>query len=112
MKRTFKYLSLAVMMCFVGEASAYNHDFGKGKSAGNKPPKPTVNAKAANCAPANYRKIMDFNDVSCQLETGGLLFLDRANGLATYTVPKRKGSETVVTSIYAVLNRGNLAIHS
>lgn len=86
-------------MCFVGQASAYNHDFGKEKSGGK--PKPTVAAKAANCAPANYRLTMDFNDVSCQLETGGLLFLDRANGLATYTVPKKKGSETAVTTIYA-----------
>src|SRR5687768_16375445 len=99
MKRTFKYLSLAITMCFIGQANAYNRDFGKGKSAGK--PKPTVTTKAANCAPANYRKTMDFNDVSCQLETGGLLFLDRANGLATYTVPKKKGNETVVTTIYA-----------
>jgi hypothetical protein len=100
MKRTLKYLSLAITMCFIGQANAYNHDFGKEKSAGKKP-KPTVTTKAANCAPANYRKTMSFNDVSCQLETGGLLFLDRANGLATYTVPKKKGSEIVVTSIYA-----------
>ncbi len=100
MKRTINYLSLVVMMCFVGQANAYDHDFGKsGKKAGK--PKPTVTTKAATCAPANYRKTMDFNDVSCQLETGGLLFMDRANGLATYTVPKRKGNETVVTTIYA-----------
>ena len=100
MKRTFKYLSLAITMCFIGQANAYNHDFGKGKSAGNKP-KPTVTTKAANCAPANNPFKMDFNDVSCRLETGGLLFLDRANGLATYTVPKQKGSEIAVTTIYA-----------
>ncbi|MNJ84136.1 hypothetical protein D3C87_15790 [compost metagenome] len=100
MRRTFKYLSLALTMCFVGQASAYNHDFEKSGKPGGKP-KPTVAAKAANCAPANYRLTMDFNDVSCQLETGGLLFLDRANGLATYTVPKKKGSETAVTTIYA-----------
>ena len=100
MKRKMNYLSLLVMICFVGQANAYNHDHEKNGKQGGKP-KPTVTAKAANCAPANYRKIMDFNDVSCQLETGGLLFLDRANNLATYTVPKKKGSETVVTTIYA-----------
>ena len=100
MKRKTNYLSLLVMICFVGQANAYNHDHEKNGKQGGKP-KPNPVTKAATCAPANYRKIMDFNDVSCQLETGGLLFLDRANNLATYTVPKRKGSETVVTTIYA-----------
>ena len=100
MRRRLNYLSLSFMMCLVGYASAYNHDLEKSGKPAEKP-KPTVTAKAANCAPANYRLTMKFNDVSCQLETGGLLFLDRANGLGTYTVPKQKGSETVVTSIYA-----------
>lgn len=82
-----------------GNAAAYNYDFGKTKSStgGNKPDKPVVTTKGALCAPANYRKTMAFNDVSCQLETGGLLFLDRANGLATYKVPKTGN----VTAIYA-----------
>ena len=100
MRRIVNYLSLTLAMCCAGHASAYNHDFEKSGKSGGKP-KPTTTTKAANCAPANYRLTMDFNDVSCQLETGGLLFLDRANGLATYTVPKKKGSETAVTAIYA-----------
>jgi hypothetical protein len=95
MKRTFKYLSLVVGLLAAGSASAYNHDFGKSKS--DKPNKPVTTTKGALCAPANYRKTMEFNDVSCQLETGGLLFLDRANGLATYKVPKTGN----VTTIYA-----------
>jgi hypothetical protein len=101
MKRKFNYLSLLVMMCFVGQASAYNHDHEKSGKQGGKPKPNPVTTKAATCAPANYRKTMDFNDVSCQLETGGLLFMDRANNLGTYTVPKKKGNETVVTTIYA-----------
>ena len=44
-----------------------------------------------------YKKTNQFNDVKAQLETGGLLFLDRANGLATYRVPKNSQS----TLIYA-----------
>jgi hypothetical protein len=100
MKRTINYGSLMIMLCFVGNVSAYNHDFEKSGKPGGKP-KPTAVTKAATCAPANYNVVMDFNDVSCRLETGGLLFLDRANGLATYTVPKKKGSETAVTVIYA-----------
>lgn len=96
MKRTIKYLSLIVGLSVAGNAAAYNHDFGKAKS-GEKPNKPTPTAKGALCSPATYRKTMDFNDVSCQLETGGLLFLDRANNLATYKVPKTG----TVTAIYA-----------
>lgn len=96
MKRTIKYLSLAFAMIVAGNASAYNHDFGK-KKGGTKPDKPVSQTKGANCAPANYRLNFAFNDVSAQIETGGLLFLDRANGLATYKVPKTGN----VTAIYA-----------
>ena len=96
MKRTIQYLSLAFALVVASNAGAYNHDFGK-KSGAAKPGKPTSTTKGANCAPANYRKTIAFNDVSAQLETGGLLFLDRANGLATYKVPKTG----TVTAIYA-----------
>jgi len=95
MKRTIKYVSLAVALFAVGSASAYNEDFGKAKSGVID--KPTMQTRGANCAPANYRLTMKFNDVSCQLETGGLLFLDRANGVATYKVPKTG----LATAIYA-----------
>jgi len=95
MKRTLNYLALAVTFFAVGTASAYDHDFGKGKSGVLT--KPVSQTRGANCAPANYRLTMAFNDVSCQLETGGLLFLDRANGVATYKVPKTGDA----TAIYA-----------
>jgi len=74
---------------------AFNHDANKQKSDPDH--KGSGTEKAAGCAPANYRKTLSFNDVSCQIETGGLLFLDRANGLATYKVPKTGN----VTTIYA-----------
>jgi hypothetical protein len=95
MKRTINYLSLAVALFAAGSASAYNEDFGKAKSGVID--KPVANTRGASCAPANYRVTMAFNDVSAQLETGGLLFLDRANGVATYRVPKTG----LATAIYA-----------
>ena len=95
MKKTLNYLTLAVTFFAVGTASAYDHDFGKGKSGVLT--KPVSQTRGANCAPANYRLTMAFNDVSCLLETGGLLFLDRANGVATYKVPKTGDA----TAIYA-----------
>lgn len=101
MKGKMNYFMLLVLMSFAGHAAAYHHEGEKsGKNGGKPNPKP-VTTKATNCAPANYRLTMDFNDVSCQLETGGLLFRDRANNLATYTVPKKKGNEVVPTVIYA-----------
>lgn len=96
MKRTIQYLSLALGLLVAGNAAAYNHDFGQ-KSGSGKPGKPVGTTKAANCAPASYSKTFEFNDVSARIETGGLLFLDRANNLATYKVPK----EGNVTTIYA-----------
>jgi hypothetical protein len=85
------------MIGTAGSASAYDHNFKKSGNTGK--PKPTVTTKGANCAPANYSLTFAFNDVSARLETGGLLFLDRQNGLATYTVPRL--AATPVTVIYA-----------
>lgn len=99
MRRLIKYLSIVLMVAtYAGNANAY---YKEGPKSGKetKPKKPTITTKGANCAPANYYKIFDFNDVSCRLETGGLLFLDRQNNLATYTVPKT--AEIKVTVIYA-----------
>lgn len=94
MKRTIiNYGSFLIMMVFAFSASAYNHDFEKNK----KNPPVTDGPKSANCAPAIYRVTLDYNDASALLEQGGLLFLDRANNLATYKVPKTGN----VTAIYA-----------
>lgn len=92
MKRKMKYASFLAMVTLAFTASAYNHDFGKKKN-----PPAQDGPKSASCAPAIYKVTLDYNDVSAQLEQGGLLFLDRANNLATYKVPKTGN----VTSIYA-----------
>jgi hypothetical protein len=94
MKR-MNYLSVIVAVFVMGQALAYDHDYGKANTG--VVDKPVSHTRGAGCAPANYRLTMEFNDVSAQLETGGLLFLDRANGVATYRVPKTGQA----TAIYA-----------
>jgi hypothetical protein len=97
MKRKIKYLSFLVSMAIAGNAMAYHEPSGsKSGKKGNEGASP-VAAKGAGCAPASARLTMSFNDVSAQLESGGLLFLDRQNNIATYRVPKSGN----VTSIYA-----------
>ena len=46
-----------------------------------------VNAKA-NCSPSNTRLFMEFNDVRCLIEVGGLTWMNRQNSTASYEVPK------------------------
>jgi len=87
--------SLLVSVVSAGSALAYDHE--PEKSGDHLADKPSAHTRGANCAPANYRLTMAFNDVSALLETGGLLFLDRANNVATYRVPKTSS----VTAIYA-----------
>jgi hypothetical protein len=87
-----KYLLLFLTIAFSGSSFAYNHDLD------NPSYKPSnQNASKANCAPASARLTMQYNDVSALLETGGIMFLDRANGIGAYQVPKGGG----ITAIYA-----------
>ncbi|UKN03566.1 T9SS type A sorting domain-containing protein [Paracrocinitomix mangrovi] len=48
---------------------------------------PSGDSRAANCAPANERLFMEFNNVRALVETGGSLWQDRANSRASYEVP-------------------------
>ncbi|MFT4600871.1 MAG: hypothetical protein ACI857_001048 [Arenicella sp.] len=49
---------------------------------------PPSDSRAANCSPSNERLFMEFNNVRSLVETGGSLWQDRANGSASYEVPK------------------------
>ncbi|MEX1001510.1 MAG: T9SS type A sorting domain-containing protein [Crocinitomicaceae bacterium] len=49
---------------------------------------PPSDNRAANCAPANERLFLEFNNVRALIETGGSLWQDRANNQASYEVPK------------------------
>ena len=53
--------------------------------------------KAAACAPATGLKDLEWNNVKATIETGGNMWMDRANGMPSYEVPKGGG----VSSLYA-----------
>lgn len=52
-------------------------------------------SKAAACAPAVAKWTLEFNGVSALLEMGGVLFEDRARGVAAYEVPKGGGVRAI-----------------
>ena len=48
----------------------------------------SIQAKAAGCTPATGRKILEFNNVSALIETGGSMWLDRSRGKMRMKSPK------------------------
>jgi hypothetical protein len=60
----------------------FNHH-GQSPSNGNS----SADDRAANCAPANERLFMEFNNVRALIETGGSLWQDRSTSNASYEVP-------------------------
>jgi hypothetical protein len=92
MHTTMKYFLLAFTFTICGLSFSFNNDFGKesNKNTGS-------HTSKANCAPASSRLTLEYNDVSALLETGGMMFLDRANGIGAYQVPKGTG----ITALYA-----------
>ena len=71
MRKILQLVTTGAFLLSVTAVLGYNDDHGKSKSGILN--KPVAQTRGANCAPANYRLTMDFNDVSCQLETGGLV---------------------------------------
>ncbi len=57
--------------------------------------------KASGCAPAIGKMFMEFNDVRALIETGGSMWEDRANTMASYEVPKVEGNGTHHYAIFA-----------
>ncbi|MGV3630650.1 MAG: T9SS C-terminal target domain-containing protein, partial [Bacteroidota bacterium] len=93
MKNSRKLVFLLAFVAFANTLWAYNHNQGKEKKGTNS----GAVVNKANCAPATAKLNMNFNDVNALLEAGGILFLDRANGVAAYEVPKGSG----LTAIYS-----------
>ena len=65
----------------------------------NDPAKNKINhnlkSKSAGCSPATGRKILEFNNVSALIETGGSMWLDRSRGKNAYEVPKGSGQTLI-----------------
>lgn len=83
-------------LIFVGVASIASISlFARGAEGNNKGNNNNRRANvglAANCVPATDIIRLDFNNVSTRVESGGLWWQDRANGLADYEVPKNSNS--------------------
>ena len=62
-----------------------------GKSATNN----SLQQKAANCSPSTGRKILEFNNVSALIETGGSMWQDRSRNDAAYEVPIGSGEKVI-----------------
>ncbi len=88
-----KIASLLIVALFISSASlARRSDNGQRKSSGS-----TTLRTAANCSPAVRNTRLEFNNVSCIIETGGSMWQDRPNGAADYIIPA--GGQQ--TSIYS-----------
>ena len=85
-----KYLVIALSFTLSTIGFSYDYDFGKKGNA-------QKHVNKSGCAPSSTTLRLSFNDVSALLETGGMLFLDRSNGIGTYEVPAHTG----LTAIYA-----------
>ena len=89
-----KYLVFAITFTLSNLVFSYNYDFDKKGNA-------QKHVNKSGCSPTSGHLKIAFNDVSALLETGGLLFLDRANNVATYQVPKAPEGTVGPTAIYA-----------
>ena len=69
-------------------ALAYNFSFAYKNYNHHGPSNDGTTNRAANCAPANERLFMEYNNVRALVETGGSLWQNRASGAASYEVPK------------------------
>jgi len=74
-----------VIIVFVAQSVAAKEYKHEGKRANS------AVAKAANCAPASSLQTLEVNNVSALIETGGVLWMNRATGAAAYEVPKNSG---------------------
>ncbi|HLP13769.1 MAG TPA: hypothetical protein VK177_17680 [Flavobacteriales bacterium] len=95
-----KKLVLAFLLCvFVVNAWAYKSQVSSTATSGIHTSKTeSLALRAATCAPANARQVMEFNNVSALLEQGGLLFLDRSLNKPQYEIPKGSGVNAIYGS--------------
>jgi hypothetical protein len=84
--RQIKRMSLLIILSIFINTSikAWNDP---SKRSGLHTPNSSIQQKAANCSPATGRKILEYNNVSALIETGGSMWQDRSRGAAAYEVP-------------------------
>ena len=82
MKLHMKYFLITFSFSVSLYSLSFNHDL---LNPNYKPTK--TNTLKAGCAPASKRLTLQYNDVSALLETGGIMFLDRANGIDFFEGP-------------------------
>ena len=87
-----KIVSLFVGLVFVLTSVKAWNDPSKSGVSGNTG---SLQLKAANCTPATGRKILEFNNVSALIETGGSMWQDRSKNDAAYEVPKGSGERVI-----------------
>ncbi len=101
MKQYFKTTLLLGIGLFLSNVSFGYVKPSEGQGSSGLAPSNQVHAqndnqnKAAFCAPAVRKYVLDFNGVSALLEMGGVLFMDRANNVAGYEVPKGGGVRAI-----------------
>lgn len=83
-----KYLIIAVTFVISNIVFSYNDDFGKKNNT-------EKHINKSGCVPPSQTTWLQFNDVHAMLRTGGILFLDVANNLGTYEVPKGGGTTAI-----------------
>ena len=87
--RPFLILGLFIASLFLSFSGFAIDDKSKAKSSSS------LQAKAAGCSPATGRKILEFNNVSALIETGGSMWQDRSRGEAGYEVPAGSGEKVI-----------------
>ena len=91
-------LSLIALLSVVSLSARNIPTAGNGNKGGGNNPTP-----AAGCASATAIATLELNNVRARVEgTGGSMWMDRANGIAAYNVPKQKtANDPRFTSIFA-----------
>jgi len=85
-------LITALVLVLSNPVAAYKYVGNNGQNnpgmAGGNNSSEALESRAAQCAPANGLRDLEWNNVRTRIETGGSMWQDRANSRAAYEVPK------------------------
>ena len=86
---------IVFICCFVLSNNATYAKNDNSKLGKTNKSKNSLQLKAAGCSPATGRKILEFNNVSALIETGGSMWQDRSRNEAAYEVPAGSGEKVI-----------------